>query len=177
MWKYFRILLPLFVIAFAVPMIMPGPDGKPVMSVKDWVPDQTTFSKIKNKVKDVINQAADQTAKLSNSTADSVTAKSDHFLDRKNQLYKWKDKHGRWQFTDRFDQVPEYALAQLQVDKMPKAVNTMVAPPIVEAQAEVNNQQPFGDGKIGIDKLPQLVDEAKKVKAMMEERNKKLEQF
>jgi hypothetical protein len=177
MWKYIRIIVPLLIIAFVVPMIMPGPDGKPIMSIKDWVPDKNTLTKIEDKVKEVVNNAVDATVNASSDKIDSISAAEPNFIEKKNQLYKWKDKNGRWQFTNRFDQVPEYALSQLQAEQMPQVINTMAAPAKAVTETAEASKLPMGGGQIGIDKLPQLVEEANKAKAMMEERNKKLEQL
>ncbi|WP_339669060.1 hypothetical protein [Dasania marina] len=170
MWKYIRILLPLIVLGFIVPMIMPGQNGKPIMSPRDWLPDEKTLEKITESVSKVAN------------TSSEIAGGRPVFQSTKKQLYKWQDKEGNWQFTDNYNQIPDYALSQLQAQDMPSTVNSMVAPTIVEATdtaetkaAGSNLLKP--DGSVDISKAPELMTEAKKVRAQLEARNKVLEKL
>ncbi|WP_019528459.1 hypothetical protein [Dasania marina] len=167
MWKYIRIFLPLIVLGFIVPMIMPGQNGKPIMSPRDWLPDEKTLDKITESVSKVAN------------TTSEIAGGRPVFQSTKKQLYKWQDKEGNWQFTDNYNQIPNYALSQLQAQDMPSTVNSMVAPTIVEvaeaASAGSNLLNP--DGTPDVSKMPEMVDEAKKVRAQLEARNKTLEEL
>ena len=170
MWKYIRLFLPLIVLGFVVPMIMPGSDGQPIMTPKDWLPDEKTLDKITKSVSKVAN------------TTSEFTGGRKVFESNKKQLYKWQDKEGNWQFTDNYNQIPEYALKQLQAQDMPRAVNTMVAPPVVEvaeaAEPAFDSSKLLNpDGTVDLSKAPELVDEAKKVRAQLEARNKALDKL
>lgn len=165
MWKYIRLFLPLIVLGFVVPMIMPGSDGQPIMTPKDWLPDEKTLETITKSVSKVAN------------TTSEFTAGRKVFESNKKQLYKWQDKEGNWQFTDNYNQIPDYALKQLQAQDMPRAVNTMAAPPVVEPEQspEITSRLLNTDGTVDMSKAPELVEEAKKVRAQLEARNKALE--
>ena len=165
MWKYVRIFLPLLIIGFIAPMLMPGPDGKPIMTIKDWLPDSSTLSNIQKKIIATVNKTSE------------VVDAAPIIVTPKKQMYKWQDKKGGWHFTDNIHQVPEYALAQLEKQTVPKVVNTMAAPVVEEEELTEAPQVLNESGQIDVKKLPEIVEEAKKAKAMMEERNKTLEQL
>ena len=167
MWKYAKILLPLIFIAFVFPMIMKGPDGKPIMSVSDWLPDKNTLASMQSQVTKVVNKTAEIT------TGETLISTP------QKQFYKWRDEKGNWQFTDNIHLVPEYAKAQFQTEAMPKVTNTMAAPELKETQGG-GVEMPsvlLPSGEVDLKKLPEIVGEAKKAKAAMEQRNSALEQL
>lgn len=166
-WKIFRLLLPLLIIGFVVPMILPGKDGQPIMSWQDWLPKASTLESVKTSV-----------AKVANSAAELVGEEKPFTLPSQD-LYKWQDPQGRWQFTDDPKKIPDYALSQFQSEAMPKVVNSMAPPPLMpeEESAAIPGAGLVGSDGIQLEKMPQLIDEAKKVREQLERRNQELEQF
>ena len=84
MWKIIRLFLPLLIIGFIAPMIIPGKDGQPIMSMNDWLPDKNTVNNIVSTIKKAVNKTADITA--------DITGEEFTFEAAKKQLYKWKEK-------------------------------------------------------------------------------------
>jgi hypothetical protein len=163
MFKLIRLFIPVLIIVFVLPMLIPGPDGKPIMSFSDWLPSQQTLRNIGNSVGDTINGAA----ALVGQEPVIATAAS-------KKLYKWQDQHGRWHFSDDPKQVPSHAKAQA----MPQLANsTMAAPP--QTKAADNDAGPsfsLSPTTLPITQIPQLIDDAKKVREQIEARNQQLEQ-
>ena len=165
MWKYARLLLPLIFIVFVFPMIMKGPDGKPIMSPGDWLPDKNTLTKLQSQV-----------AKMINKTSELATGEK-LIVQPKKELFKWQDEKGNWHFTDNIHLVPDYAKAQFETEQMPQVVNTMAAP-VIKKDSGGATQGPsmlLPSGQVDLKKIPEIVDEAKKAKAAMEQRNAALE--
>lgn len=81
-FSHFSILAALGAAATA-PMFIKGPNGKPLMSLDDWVP------------KDAIALVD----KVSDLTAESKTTDGAASASGKQIFYKWKDENGVWQMT------------------------------------------------------------------------------
>ena len=70
-------------IVLIAPMFIPGLDGKPIMSIDDWIP------------RDLINSIGSSTDKLTNTVSN---AHDD--LSAGTQIYSWRDEHGALHFSD-----------------------------------------------------------------------------
>lgn len=167
MFKLLRLFLPLLILVFVLPMIMPGPNGKPVMSPKDWLPDASTVDKITGFFTGSVNKAA------------NLAGQEDLLKNTKKQLYKWQDEKGRWHFSDD----PMQAALHATEEKMPEVFNTMAPPPMPEkgsAGASTSNDSggfKFSPTSIPVQDIPKLIEDTKKVRAQLEERNKDLEKL
>lgn len=161
-WKIARLFMPLLIIGFVLPMILPGSDGKPIMRLDDWLPNQQTLVKLMN-----------QSIKLINSGATLITDEP-VIGAAKPTLYKWQDAQGRWQFTNDVKQVPEEVLPRIKAQTLPTVVNTM-QPPVMTESGEMLGTAPSVDAQPSLAKLPDLIDEAKKVRAQLEAKNKAIE--
>lgn len=166
-WKVFRLLLPLLILGVVIPMILPDKDGQPIMTWRDWLPKTSSIEAMTESVTKIANSAAE------------LVGEERPFNVPAQDLYKWQDPQGRWQFTDDPKKIPDYALSQFQSEPMPKAVNSMVPPPVIPEDDTVPNPGVglAGSGGISLEKMPQLIDEAKKVREQLERRNQELEQF
>lgn len=179
-WKMIKLLLPLLVMAFVVPMIMPGPNGHPVMTWQDWLPSTASVQHWHATLTSMWNRIAgsvEQTTGLDVAPAPT-------------QLYKWKDANGNWHFTDRADMVDSNAARA----PLPTAVNTMAPPPVIKHDAttsiwsqgsnphalpaQTSSQSSFSlplPATIPADKIPQLIDDAKKLQQISDDRAKQLD--
>jgi hypothetical protein len=160
-WKMIKLLLPLFMLVFVVPMIMPGPNGKPVMSARDWLPNSASIEHVRANL-------------LSWWRRISTSVEQNTGLDvapEPEQLFKWKDANGTWHFTNRADQASKDAHKQA----LPTATNTMAPPPVVERDHESSTSTgpsiplPLPT-TIPADKIPQLIDDAKKLQKLSQDR-------
>lgn len=170
MFKLLRLFLPLLILVFVLPMIVPGPNGKPVMSPKDWLPDQSTLNKVSHFLTEIANKVA------------SSVSQND-YVERQlngssNQFYQWQDENGQWHFSDDPAQAQGYQVSQ---KPMPEVANR-IAPPVVD---NVDNSEPvtskdkqsfqFSPTSIPIQDIPKLIEDTKKVRAQLEQRNNDLD--
>ena len=156
----YKLMLFALVALFALPMFMIKPDGKPMMTLSDWIPDTKAISKVGTKLR---NMTSD-TPSLDNF---SVTTKA--------KMYSWKDDRGVMHFSE---QPPaEDSAVQVKVRDMPKEVNLMNA---------VKPRQPSGtsgdarQGQSGfklafpstvpIKEIPKLIDDAKALQQLADQR-------
>jgi hypothetical protein len=162
-WKMIKLLLPLIMLVFVVPMIMPGPNGKPVMSFKDWLPNSASVERVRtsllswwHRISNVVEQ---------NTGLDVAPEPA--------QFFKWQDANGTWHFTNRADMASKDAQRQA----LPTATNTMAPPPVVERERD-HDSEPSPKASmpvplpttIPVDKIPQLIDDAKKLQKISQER-------
>lgn len=81
-WFTFKLVAVLAVL-LAAPLFIPGPDGKPIMTLDDWIP------------RDLVNSAG-KAAELAGSLADGGLATGGD----SNQVYSWRDANGTLHFSD-----------------------------------------------------------------------------
>ena len=131
--KCFVAILVLF--ALGLPFLVKGPDGRPMMTLDDWVPDISIDTQMTSdasqSLKSVLSHAGvgaegdlgfgdpDQHELDSGSGSDSGSAP---VIGQK--MYKWQDETGRWHFSnERPDNVDV-----VSVEEMPEVDNVMEAP-------------------------------------------------
>lgn len=182
MFKILRLLLPLFIIVFVLPMVVPGPSGKPVMTPKDWLPDQSTLNNASHFFKTAVNKVAavfGQEAILEAGVAGSST---DAWGSQKN-FYKWQDEQGQWHFSDNSGHAAGHNVSQ---QKLPQVSNRLppVEIPAVDdkkpASKAAGDEPPawqFSPTSIPLDEIPKLIEDTKKIRAQLEQRNKEIEKI
>jgi len=104
-----QLILVLIVCGFVIPHWLKGPDGKPVMSLSDWLPDLSVLSGLVDKIP-------------SRSTA------ADSQLGEEKQFYKWQDEEGGWHYSDK---APDTAL-KVEKQALPQMTNTIKAVEVTE---------------------------------------------
>lgn len=165
-WKMIKLFLPLLMLAFVVPMIMPGPNGKPVMSINDWLPNATSIERVRSGVMSYWNKL---TAGIEKNTGLDVAPEPE-------QIFKWQDANGSWHFTNRANMASKDA----QKQALPTATNTMAPPPTVERDHDSDtNTKPSIPlplpTTIPVDKIPQLIDDAKNLQKLSQDRAKQMD--
>ncbi len=165
-------LITLIVMTVVMPMIIPGQDGKPMMTIDDWIPDVTGMKNtVVDKFKEVLYTANEA---VEGNTGVSVGIE-------RPKLYKWQDENGTWHFSDRADS----ALTNQTSQMIPKIKNTMGAPPKIDFGDSDN----AGSGRsvrepsiplplsVGPDKISKLIDDVKNVQKMADDRATKINQI
>lgn len=104
MKSFMRLLLILLVLGALLPLFIRGPDGRPIMSFADWVPNWGASTPSAT-----LSSDADAPARLSSDSG---------------KMYKWQDAQGRWHFSE------EKPLDQstAAVESLPDVQNVMDAP-------------------------------------------------
>ncbi len=163
------------------------PNGKPILSWHDFVPDVSKkLEKAKN-LAEKIPMPVDKNEKQQ--TSEIPTAK-------KNDYYKWKDKNGSWQFTK---ELPRQGVQYNVVSADPKtniikSLSKKEINKILDKDSEENESNNkllgFSDdaaketeeksslpfpSTIPVTKIPQLIDAAKQVQELSNQRAKAME--
>ena len=166
-WKIFKLMLPLLFMVFVLPMIMPGPKGRPVMTWQDWLPNAASIQRWQSELMSLWNRTATNIEQKTGLDVAPAPA----------QLYKWKDEHGKWHFTDRADMASKSATRE----HMPATVNSMAPPPVIPRSDETESAASSSSlplplpTTVPVDKIPQLIDDAKKLQKISDERTSQLD--
>ena len=134
MKSYTKLLLFIVVLmAVVLPMMIKGPNGKPIMALNDWLPSDVDVSKsvimvksLGQSAKQAINSVVvEQEGSLNESSVSLPVAQSVEVVPlASGQMYKWRDKKGRWQFSN---EAPTN-LDSVEVADLPEIKNVMDAP-------------------------------------------------
>ena len=151
-----------------LPMIMPGPDGKPMMSWQDWLPDSAKFNQLASKTKRMLSSANDL---MEDNTGIDMGA-------GRGKLYKWQDQHGNWHFSDKASD--KIAAANQMVESLPQVRNTMQAPPKIDFGGKKSQQTSNVPNiplptTIPVANIPKLIDDAKNIQQLADKRAKQFE--
>lgn len=151
-----------------MPMLMPGPDGKPMMTGKDWLPDSGQFNQLIAKAKKLVYSANDL---MENETGVNLGAS-------RGKIYKWQDEHGTWHFSDTASD--KIDAANQMVEAMPQIRNSMQSPPKIDfgdEKSQISNNVPNIPlpTTIPLAKIPKLIDDAKNVQKLADERAKRFD--
>ncbi len=171
-FKMAKMIIILILLTVVLPMIIPGPDGKPIMSLNDWLPNtgsmNSTSAKLTSKVKEWLFSAKET---VERSAGVSVGIE-------RPKLYKWRDENGAWHFSDKSDVQAKNQI----VEALPKIQNSMEPPPDIDF-GDSDTSSSFSGAKsmsipfptsIPVGKIPQLIDDAKNVQKLADDRAKKL---
>ena len=87
----FKLILLLVLGGFVAPMMIPGPDGKPIMTLDDWIP-----SGLIAKIEGVLNSLGN----LKDAPGDIVDSATDAVIGEGAQIYVWRDAEGVLHYSD-----------------------------------------------------------------------------
>lgn len=154
----------------ALPMIMVKPNGERMMSWKDWLPDSKA-----------LDNAADKLREVASSNPDLSDTPS---LKGSSKMYSWKDERGVMHFSE---QPPPESIQNAKVRDLPKDVNLMVAVKPRERGSQTGSGAANGGQGNGfklafpttvpVKDIPKLVDDAKKLQALADQRTASLKEL
>lgn len=157
--KFFCFLL---VAGFIGLFVLKKPDGTPWLSVHDLLPS-VSIDEVTEGIKDVV---PDQ---IVGGDSDSV------------EVYRWKDAEGNWQYSDT---PPEGGTAEQVM--VSTDVNRDLVPKLESRPAPIENKKGkailIGDSAVGPttafqpDKVSELIEEAKGVQEIMDQRQQQLDE-
>ncbi len=162
------VLVFVVILAVVVPMVLKGPDGRPIMSLNDWMP---ASGNLVDQLKDVSDQARehvglandqfpvqDGDASVDKSLSSQQLEQSPTVLSSSSgKMYKWQDENGKWHFSS---QKP-MATSGVSVENLPDVENVIDAP-VTEGEKS---------STIGVPGLGDAGDLLKKVQQMAKDRN------
>ena len=176
-FSHFSILAALGAAA-AAPMFIKGPNGEPLMSFDDWVPQDAIA---------LVDKVSDLTVKTK--AGDGAASSSG-----KQIFYKWKDEHGVWQMThyrpthladEDIDERIIYANANIiqslsseqmnsteavSVQSKKKFAYNPSAPDLSQGNDKDNEDDDFSLTTVPMTKIPDLLNQAQGVDATMKQR-------
>ena len=170
------------VLAMAGPFLMKGPDGQALMNLRDLIPMPSSMPSL-----DSFNLSGSENA---------IQPAGDHAqMVGKQRFYKWKDHNGVWQFSAT---PPPEGIETKTVDVYPDAniIQSMSKEKINRTLGFTNpkddfiggnmpklkmGDDPLGDNEAGLfpstvplNKIPDLINDAKLVQEMMNQRGEML---
>ena len=126
---FIKLMLVLLIVAMFLPMWLRGPDGKPMMSLDDWVSIPSDLGETPSRLLEQISSAADSALdKAPVPEPDTAPAKA------ASGFYRWQDDQGVWHFSDK----PPEGRQDVQSEALPELSNAMEA---VEITEEVDTGQ------------------------------------
>ena len=150
-----KLLLLGLVGAIVAPMLIKGPDGRPLMSWQDF------FSS-------------------SDSGSASVSSSSPLSSPGVTTVYKWKDAEGQWHFSDKVIEGENHETLKYN----PNAnIIQSLAKKEEESEIEVQPVAALKESSgpslttVPLTEVPELMDQAKQYQSLIDQRNKSLEQF
>lgn len=140
-----KFTLGLFIVLTLVfPLFLKGPDGRPLMTISDWIPDVGGFGLYE--VKSVIDISASQQVAEPVLTAESQgklgTIAPKRQTGGAGKMYKWQDEQGRWHFSS---EQPAQA-HRVSVEDLPSVENVMEAPVRDDKNRSISLPGGFGFG-------------------------------
>lgn len=160
----------------AIPLFIMGPDGKPMMTKDDWMPDLSAVQKVISTAKNVAHNGNLASVEGIQAIGESVGETAAPAKAQK--IYKWKDAKGVWQFSN---SPPPADVKNAQQQDMPKMSNVMQAVKVREA--EVPREGPSRDvsipfpSTIPLQDIPKLIDDAKNVQKLADQRQRALDKI
>lgn len=161
---YVKFLLFILVLGMAGPFILKGPDGKPWMELADITPD---FNRLSADMQSAINKAGRMFDKTTSSDPNAGTTK----------VYKWRDSSGNWHLSDQ--PIPEAAgrdkLMHVDPDTNLIEGSEPIAVEVEQSRADgVSNAVPL-PMTVSPGQATKLLDDAKAVQGLMDDRAKQLD--
>ncbi|GAB1258628.1 hypothetical protein NBRC116494_31300 [Aurantivibrio plasticivorans] len=165
---YIKFLITVLVIGLAAPFFLTGPDGRPLMSVQKLGPDlaalPSTVSRWWNGFTGVLDGGLDSVEGVMGQDGGSA-------------VYRWQDSNGQWQYSD----LPPPSAADVEKVVVAQGQNVMDAIEVPEKPAQTGASGPSVGVPLPLSISPgqveQLVDDAKQVNKLMEERNEVLKEL
>lgn len=161
-----KLMLFSLVAMIALPMFMIKPDGKPMMTLDDWLPDTKAISKTVSKARNTFHNATSGEPPL-----------EDVALRSTGKMYSWKDERGVMHFSE---EPPPVSAQQVKVRDLPKEVNVMqaVKPRTKPSSGSAGEEQGFKMSfptTVPLKEIPKLVENAKQLQALADQRGAALE--
>ena len=159
---YTKYLLLLLLLAVVVPMLIKGPNGRPLMSVDDWLPDRDTIRNNWTRLT-ALFQSSPGDGSLGREKAPQATEPSSGLVINSTEhpeympsapsgkLYRWRDDSGHWHFSTS----PPPLGQTVSVEELPDVKNVMEAP--VAEDGDGSNM--FGLHGMSVDSAGKLLEQ------------------
>ncbi len=154
---FIKLMVLLLLIAGAAPFILKRPDGRPLLRLDEFNINKP-LSKGINKINSITPVESDV-----------------------RQVYKWKDESGIVHYSDEKSPHHQSQLIEIKTQNSqqprqqpsPKKTTTLKK----STQAVTKQQAPIAENAVSIAKMQQLINDAKKAKYLIEQRNQRVQQI
>ncbi len=161
----------ILVLGLAGPFIMKGPDGRPLMTWQDLMPD---FSSMKRKASGVLSDVNETVGGLSGSSSESENPGDFG----KTRVYRWQDANGNWQYSD--TPPPSQSAETLLINPDVNIVQSTELPKDPEPEEKETDAKGSGIGvplpmTVSPGEARQLIEDAKGINDLMQKRQETLD--
>lgn len=158
-----------FVLGFAGLFVLKKPDGTPWLSTSDLMPDTKNLSA---DAMSLLNAAKKQT------TTDS-TATAANTMSSNSGVYRWKDEHGQWQFSDTPPAHIQAEMMQVTGD-LNKDIAEKYTPPEKQEEASIDAPATATESSVlptslSPEKVSKLIKDANNIQQLMDDRGSQIE--
>ncbi len=164
---YLKLMIFALVLGLAGPFFLKRPDGRPWLEVDDFLPDMSAIgARAENGWSWVVGRVED-----------AVGEENLDLPSGKTKVYKWRAADGSWQFSDK---PPPEGAEEVWLDPSANVMQSTPLPASVSPSGEKEDANPLSNGiplplSVAPGKVSKLMDDAKNVQKLVEQRNQKLE--
>ncbi|WP_444904151.1 hypothetical protein ACJJIU_03145 [Microbulbifer sp. CnH-101-E] len=172
--KYAYMLAVLLLVGVGLPMLIPGPDGKPIMSPQDWLPDQQTLGAVRQQGQRAIQAVSDSTQKSAEQLETLVESSGllpEEQHKQAREVFSWRDSEGNWHFSD---SIPEGLDTHVRIHRI-KPINTLPSTPSNDAQPQGPQAQLLQENREGDSRISQILKEVQALKENSQQRQQALD--
>lgn len=181
----FKLVMFALVAMLALPLFMVKPDGKPMMTVSDWMPSKTTVNKVVSQFDSIVSSVTGDGAFVQDRTGQENIEQADVIpqfgTPGSGKVYSWKDANGVAHFSE---QPPPADIQTAKVRTIPTSVNVMKS---VKVPRGDESGSKFSDGAqrgqgfklafpstVPLSQIPKLIEDAKGLQAIADKRGEAL---
>jgi len=138
---YKFLLLLLVVLGLGLPMLLKGPDGRPIMTASDWLPEPGFLRRSSRQLQSAAaslmpdsNEPSGSGSGVPSSQLSSTEFSNAELSNTElgaGKMYKWQDEDGGWHFSNQKPLIE----SQLTVEALPEVKNLISAPVVKPASS------------------------------------------
>jgi hypothetical protein len=182
---FYKLLILAMIVATSGLFFIKSPQGKPFLSYKDFIPD---ISKHIAQAKEIAEKVPVGQKQIAEDSAQAAPPTL-----KKNNFYKWKDAYGSWQFTQEPPPQKDAEFSVISVDPKANIIKSMSKKEINKA-LKGHDEEPEklagkGAAQLGeeelnavpglttvpVTKIPQMIDAAKQIQTLSNQRSQSME--
>lgn len=181
---FLKLMVLVLIVGLAGPFILRAPDGNPYLQISDFIP---SWPNLTLTMKRWWNNIGAQSSALEDLAASEDSDKFNTW--GKVRVYRWRDKDGIWQYSDTLPKDGQTeteleTIADLETMWLNPSEN-IIAGSAGKSVQDVAEEEDSAAGQsdfrlplpltVAPDKVPQLMEDARKVQQLMQQRNEMLE--
>ena len=156
--------------------VLKKPDGSPILSMQDFLPD---ISSISQDAKKLIRDAKNLTSSIGNNLEDNSEDDAEQNAQTESKVYRWKDSNGQWQFADTppVNQAAEAMSVSGNLNKDLVATYEPPEEPTVENDTATTPTASLVPMTVSPDEVSKLMKDVNNMQQLMDDRGEQLKQY